>query len=125
MRFSNLRCIHLSVELGLDIHGTSLNGAGSIHLDIAGTNNGNQTVRNGASSYAFWLVDQDGIYVPGFKQTGLQPQIIEIIQPGAGFAWSFNFTAPSVQVGPIYTLICYFQQTQDESTQTFTFGPAV
>ena len=111
----------MSVELGLEIQATVLAGTGTMHVNVAGTNNGNQPVFNSAAAYGFWLTDPNGNYVPGFQATGVQPQFVATVQPGATFTWSFNFTAPSVQSGPIYTLICYFQQTQDESTQTFTF----
>jgi hypothetical protein len=111
----------MSVEMALDIHGTSLNGSGKIHVDVTATNNGNQAVTGMAAAFGFWLIDQNQNYVPGFMATGAQSQLARIVQPGESFGFGFDFTAPSVQVGPIYTLICYFQQTQDESTQTFTF----
>jgi hypothetical protein len=113
----------MSVEMALDIHGTSLNGTGSIHVDVTATNNGSQAVTGMAAAFGFWLIDQDANYVPGFKPTGAESQLARIVQPGASFGFGFDFTAPKVQVGPIYTLISYFQQTQDESTQTFTFDP--
>jgi hypothetical protein len=111
----------MSVEMALDIHATSLNGAGTIHVDVTATNNGSQAVTGMAAAFGFWLIDQNENYVPGFMSTGEESTLARIVPPGESFGFAFNFTAPAVQVGPIYTLICYFQQTQDESTQTFTF----
>jgi hypothetical protein len=111
----------MSVEMALNIHGSSLNGTGTIHVDVTATNNGNQAVTGMAAAFGFWLIDQDANYVPGFAATGEESQIARIVPPGESFGFAFDFTAPCVQVGAIYTLICYFQQTQDESTQTFTF----
>ena len=111
----------MSVEMALDIHATSLNGTGTIHVDVTATNNGSQAVTGMAAAFGFWLIDQNENYVPGFMATGEESTLARIVPPGESFGFAFNFTAPAVQVGPIYTLICYFQQTQDESTQTFTF----
>jgi hypothetical protein len=112
----------MSVEMALDINATSKNGAGAITVDVGLTNNGSQPVLGTAAAFGFWLVDQNDNYVPGFAASGALPDLAINVQPGGSFSFSFQFTAPSVQVGPIYTLICYFQQTQDESTQTFTFN---
>jgi hypothetical protein len=111
----------MSVEMALDIHATSLNETGTIHVDVTATNNGSQAVTGMAAAFGFWLIDQNAHYVPGFTATGVEPTLARVVPPGESFGFGFDFTAPSVQVGPIYTLICYFQQTQDESTQTFTF----
>jgi hypothetical protein len=115
----------MSVEMALDIRGTSLNGAGKIHVDVTATNNGSQAVNGMAAAFGFWLIDQNQNYVPGFQSSGEVSQLAKIVQPGGSIGFGFDFTAPLVQVGPIYTLISYFQQTQDESTQTFTFDQAV
>jgi hypothetical protein len=112
----------MSVEMALDINATSTSGAGAMTVDVEVTNHGSQPVLGTAAAFGFWLVDANNNYVPGFAASGELSDIAVNIQPNASFSFSFQFTAPSVQVGTIYTLICYFQQTQDESTQTFTFN---
>jgi hypothetical protein len=114
----------MSVEMGLDIRGMSLNGAGTIHVDVLTKNNGNQAVNLSAGAYRFKLIDRDEHDVSGFKQTGEQPAIVIPVQPGQNHVWSFDFAAPSVQVGPTYTLVSCFPATDDESTQTFRFDAA-
>jgi hypothetical protein len=123
----------MSVEMALNISAScsGLSGPGTINLTVALTNKSNSLVGLSANAFQFTLIDQSGNDVPGFEQPGLQQtggqpgglqfQFRRVLPGGETVQPSFNFTAPSVQVGPIYTLVSCFPETQDVSTQTFTF----
>lgn len=114
----------MSVAIQQEVHGYSAGGQhrGNIVAHIKVTNEGPGDIFGSAWGLGFWLTDDNGTPIPGFRRT--DPKMTDMTGPipvGGGFEHEIHFECNPIDVGQQYRLICQYLAETDQDSTTFVF----